>query len=95
MLHLYKRLFKESLLKRSVSCLIQNQVESFNASIWRKCSKELYYKTAAVASAVAMSVLTGNAGCQGFVHVFKNSIARQCFYKKSTGFEREKRLTAS
>ena len=32
---------------------------------------ELHFKTAAVKCAVAMSVLTWNAGRQGLVHVFK------------------------
>ena len=38
-LPLYERLSHESLLKRCASGLTQNQIESFNTIIWRRCPK--------------------------------------------------------
>ena len=84
MLPLYKRLSDESILKRCVGGLTQNQNESFNASVWKRCPKERYFGTATVKHAVAMSVLTWNVGRQGQVQVFdKLEIPVNVFTKKA------------
>jgi len=62
MLPLYKCLSDESLLKRCVPCLTQNQNEAFNATLWRRCPKERNFGTAAVQWALV--VLSWNSGRQ-------------------------------
>ena len=72
MLPLYKRFLHESLSRRCVSGLTQNQNESFNATIWRRWPKKKYFGAAATKRALAMSVVTWNVGRQEFVSVFEH-----------------------
>ena len=58
MLPLYTRLSVEALLKRRVAGLTQNQNESFNATIWKRCPKERNFGTAAVQRALRLAILS-------------------------------------
>ena len=96
MLPLYRRLSDEALLKRCVSALTQNQNESFNATIWRRCPKERYFGTAAVKCAVSMSVLTWNIGRQGIMSVFDElQLPINVFTKNAVVLKDKKRMTSS
>ena len=68
-LPLYTRLSDEDLLKRCVAGPTQNQNESFNATIWKRCPKERNFDTAAVQRALRLAILSWNVGCQGLVQV--------------------------
>ena len=69
MLPLYNRLPEESLLKRCTAGLTQNQNESFNATLWRRCPKERYFETAFVKRALPLSVLSWNNEQQCLIKV--------------------------
>ena len=96
MLPLYERLSHESLLKRCVSDLTQNQNEFFNAMIWRRCPKERYFGAAATKRAFAMSVVTWNVGRQGLVSVFEHlQLPINIFILKALGLKDKKRIMPS
>ena len=82
MLPLYKRLSDESLLKRCVSGLTQNQNESFNGSLWQRCPKERYFGAAAVKRALALSVSAWNMGSQSLIPIFHNLNLKTSFFTK-------------
>jgi len=94
MLPLYQRLSNESLLKRCVSGLTQNQNEAFNATLWRRCPKERNFGTAAVQLALALAVLSWNSGRQGLLSIFKDlGIEANAFTKKSMMIKDKCRLS--
>ena len=62
MLPLYKRLSELNLLRRCVMGLTQNQNESFNATVWKKCPKEKRLGAASVERALNYAVITWNSG---------------------------------
>ena len=68
---LYQRLSETELLKRCVAGYTQNQNEAFNATLWRRCPKEKNFGTAAVQRALALAVMSWNAGQQGLVGVIE------------------------
>ena len=69
MLLLHNRHANEKLLTRCVAGLTQNQNESFNATLWRRCPKERYFGTAVVKRALSLRVLTWNKGRLGLTNV--------------------------
>ena len=62
MLPLYKRLSTDALLKGCVPGLTQNQNESFNATIWKRCPKERLFGASAVERALTFAIVTWNSG---------------------------------
>ena len=62
LLPLYKRLSEPGLLRRCVLGLTQNQNESFNATVWKKCPKEKRYGAASVKRALHIASATWNQG---------------------------------
>jgi len=90
MLPLYTRLSNEGLLKRCVAGLTQNQNESFNATLWKRCPKERYFGTAAVQHALSLAILSWNTGRQGLFSVFNelqlepNAFTKRAIITKDT-----------
>ena len=72
MLPLYTRLSDEALLKKCIGGFTQNQNESFNATIWKRCPKEKKFGTAAVQRALGLAILSWNMGRQGLHDVLMN-----------------------
>ena len=62
MLPLYERLSTDALLKGCVPGLTQNQNESFNATIWKRCPKERLFGASAVQRALTFAIVTWNSG---------------------------------
>ena len=96
MLPLYERLSHKSLLKRCVSGLTQNQNEFFNATIWKRCTKERYFGAATIKRAHAMLVVTRNVGRQDLVSVFEHlQLPTNIFTLKALGLKEKKRIMSS
>ena len=94
MLPLYTRLSDESLLKRCVGGLTQNQNEGFNSTLWKRCPKERYFGTKAVKRALALSVISWNMGRQGFLTVFRHlNIDTNVFTKQALLSKDKRRLS--
>ena len=94
MLPSYKRLSEEELLKRCAPGLTQNQNESFNATLWQKCSKERYFGTAAVRRALSLAILSWNSGGKSLALIMKEmGIQETCFTSKAIVAEDNRRLS--
>ena len=66
---LYSRLSDPELLKRCVPGLTQNQNESLNATIWKRCPKEKNFGAKFVNRAVASATLAWNTGAKSQIRV--------------------------
>ena len=64
MLPLYTRLTNEDLLMGCIPGLTQNQNESFNATVWKRCPKEKRFGGNSVKRAMGLAVMTWNSGKQ-------------------------------
>ena len=58
----FMRLSQESLVKRCLAGLTQNQNESFNSCIWKRCPKHLWRGPQSVKSATNLAILSWNCG---------------------------------
>ena len=86
---LYQQLSETELLKRCVAGDMQNQNEAFNATLQR-CSKEKNFGTAAVQHALALAVMSWNAGQQGLVGVIEKLGSKPTiFTKKAVTIKRQ------
>ncbi|KAM7284353.1 hypothetical protein ISCGN_001447, partial [Ixodes scapularis] len=63
---LYNRLSRQDLLERCARMGTQNNNESFNALVWRRCPKTDFASRRTVETAVALAVLEFNLGPKGF-----------------------------
>ena len=96
MIPLYTRLSDEALLKRCIAGLTQNQNESFNATLWKRCPKEKYFGTSAVRRALALAILFWNAGHQGLYSVFNElQMVPNAFTKRAIATKDKQRLASS
>ncbi len=66
---IFDRLCDRSLLGRCVLGATQNQNESFNNVVWRRCSKTDFASAVTVQIAVNLAVLTFNRGAMSVVHL--------------------------
>ena len=90
---LYQQLSETELLKRCVAGYTLNQNEAFNATLWRRCLKEKNFGTAAVEHALALAVMSWNAGQQGLVGVIeKLGFKPTIFTKKAVTIKDKLRL---
>ena len=64
LLPIFKRLSDPKLLERCLPGCTQNQNESFNALIWKRCPKYLWRGSRVVCTAVDMAVLAFNSGAE-------------------------------
>ena len=71
MISLYTRLSHPDLLRRCVLGLTQNQNESFNATIWKRCPKEKNFGAKSVNNAVASATLTWSVGAKAKIIMLK------------------------
>ena len=71
MIPLYTRLSHPDLLRRCVLGLTQNQNESFNATIWKRCPKEKNFGVKSVNNAVASATLTWNVAANAKIIMLK------------------------
>lgn len=68
----FERLCNDELLGRCELGATQNQNESFNAIIWRRCPKTEYVTLPSVEVAVNMAVLSFNHGMKGLVSLHES-----------------------
>ena len=69
MVPLYTRLSNADLLRRCVPGLTQNQNESYNSTVWKRCPKEKNFGAKAVETAVASATIAWNIGATAQVHL--------------------------
>ena len=78
----------KALLQRCVAGMTQNQNESFNAALWKRCPKERYFGTLAVNRALAFAVIFWNSGHLGLIQILEeldlpvNTFTKQAIYAK-------------
>ena len=69
----FKDLSSEALLSKCLDGLTQNNNESLNALIWKKCLKNVYVSRNIIETGVASAVLEFNNGTQGIKKVYENA----------------------
>ena len=70
---IFKDLSSEALLSKCLDGLTQNNNESLNAFIWKKCPKNVYVSRNIIEIGVASAVLEFNNGTQGIKKVYENA----------------------
>ena len=70
---IFKNLGSEALLSRCLGGLTQNNNESLNALIWKKCPKDVYVSRNIIEIGMAAPVLELNNGTQGIRKLYENS----------------------
>ena len=72
----------------------QNNNESLNGLIWKRCPKDVFVGRVTLELGVASAVITFNDGLSGIIEVFnKLNIKPGTFCGKYCGFKDEKRIT--
>ena len=70
---IFKDLSSEALLSKCLYGLTQNNNESLNAFIWKKCPKNVYVSRNIIEIGVDSAVLEFNNGTQGVRKVYENA----------------------
>ena len=70
---IFKNLSSEALLSRCLGGLTQNNNESLNALVWKKCPKDVYVSRNSIEIGMAAAVLELNNGTQGIRKLYENS----------------------
>ena len=68
---IFKDLSSEALLSKCLDGLTQNNNESLNALIWKKCLKDVYVSRNIIEIGVALAVLELNNGTQGIRKIYE------------------------
>ena len=72
----------------------QNNNESLNGLVWKRCPKEVFVGCVILELGVASAVIAFSDGLSGIIEVFnKLNIKPRTFCKKYCGFKDEKRIT--
>ena len=70
---IFKDLSSEALLSKCLDGLTQNNNESLNAFIWKKCPKNVYVSRNITEIGMASAVIEFNNGIQGIKKVYENA----------------------
>ena len=75
---IFKDLSSEGLLSKCLDGLTQNNNESINALIWKKCRKDVYVNRNIIEIGVALAVLEFDNGTQGIIRIYENARLHFC-----------------
>ena len=70
---IFKDLSSKALLSKCLDGVTQNNNESLNALIWKKCPKDAYVSRNIIEIGVASAVLEFNNGTQGIRKIYENA----------------------
>ena len=84
----------DNLLQKCLDGKTQNNNESLNGLIWKRCAKDVFVGRVILELGVASPVIALNNGLSGIIEVSnKLNIKPGTFCKKYCGFKDEKRIT--
>ena len=83
----------DNLLQKCLHGKTQNNNESLNSLIWKRCPKDVFVDCVTLELGVASAVIAFNDGLSGIIEVFnKLNIKPGTFCEKYCGFKGEKRI---
>ena len=86
-------MFLQKFLQKCLHGKTQNNNESLNGLIWKRCAKNVFLGRVTLELGVASAVIAFNDGLSGIIEVFnKLNIKPGTFCEKYCGFKDEKRI---